>query len=212
MDDHLRWARALQAIAQSGLTYARDPAYAGDVFDVDRYEQVLAVATEMFATLGGVPPATIAPLFDDQVGYATPKLDGRGLVFDADGRVLLVRERLDGDRWTVPGGWVDVNESPAEAVTREVLEETGYEVVAERVLALWDRDRHDHPPGPFHCWKVMVGCRIVGGAPQASIETSEPRFWSVDDLPELSRARITAAQLQRLRALHLDRGAPTAFD
>lgn len=208
----LRWARELQAIAQSRLRYAEDPDCAGDAFDAERYRDVGRVAAAMMAeaTVGDID--TIAAVFDEQVGHATPKLDIRGVVFDDRDRVLLVRERLDDDRWTLPGGWVDVNEAPSVAVCREVREETGFEVRARRLLAVWDRDRHAHPPSPFHTWEVLVDCDIVGGSATSTLETFDPRFWPVDDLPPPSLSRVTAAQLERLLALHHDPGRQAAFD
>jgi ADP-ribose pyrophosphatase YjhB (NUDIX family) len=210
--DWLRWARELQAVAQSGLRYAEDPAFAGDHFDVDRYDQVRRIAAAMMAAGSDVAEDDVLPLFEAQTGHATPKLDVRGVVLDEHQRVLLVRERLDGDRWTLPGGWADVNESPSEAVCREVWEETGLEVAATRLLALWDRDRHDHPPHPFHTWKIVFLCHVTGGSATSTLEASDPTYWSVDDLPELSTGRVTAPQLVRLRDLSVDDASTTVFD
>lgn len=97
-------------------------------------------------------------------------------------------------------------------MTREVEEETGYEVHAVRLLALWDRGRHDHPPHPFHSWKAFFTCEIVGGAARPTMETSGSRYWDPEEPPELSQGRVTATQLSRLLALHRDPAAPTSFD
>ena len=80
-------------------------------------------------------------LFACDAGYATPKVDVRGVVFQ-DGKILLVQERSDG-MWTLPGGWADVGDSPADAVVREIREESGYETRATKLLALLDRNRLD---------------------------------------------------------------------
>ena len=152
----MSWVRRLQAIAQSGLTYAKDP------YDVERYEQVRMIAAEIAASRSEAPASRIDVLFEGELGYATPKLDIRALVLDEKGDVLLVKEKEDG-RWTLPGGWVDVGESPSEAVEREVEEESGYRVGAVRLLALWDRDKHPHPPMPFHVYKVCFLCGHLGG-------------------------------------------------
>ncbi len=135
----LEWTRRLQAVAQSGLAYAKDP------YDVERYEQVRKIAAEIAASHTKAPVDRIDDLFSREFGYATPKLDIRAVVLNDQGEVLLVREKEDG-LWTLPGGWVDVGESPSEAVEREVREESGYEVRAVRLLALWDRDKHGPPP------------------------------------------------------------------
>ncbi len=208
----LRWARELQAIAQSGLYYARDPDAAGDAFDEERYRDVGRIAAEMMAVTTAAELDDVVAVFAAQTGHATPKVGVRGVVFDAYDRVLLVRERLDDDRWTLPGGWVDVNEPPSTAVCREVQEETGFEVRAHRLLAVWDGDRHGGTPTPFHTWTLFVACEIVGGAATSTHETSEPRFWPVDDPPPLSLTRVTPSQLTRLLELRHDPRERTAFD
>ncbi len=200
----LIWARALQAIAQNGLPYARDP------FDVERYRAVREVAAEMFAYHTGESVERLRALFEQEVGHATPKLDVRGVVFQ-EGRVLLVRERSDGG-WTLPGGWVDVHESPRAAVEREVREESGYETRAVKLLALYDRDRHGHPPHPFHIYKLFFRCEIVGGAPASSVETDGVGFFSLESLPPLSLSRVTAAQLERFFQHEQHPDWPTDFD
>ena len=129
----------------------------------------------------------------------------------ADDRVLLVRERSDG-RWTLPGGWVDVNDSPSAAVAREILEESGYRARAVKLAALVDKNRHPHPPGVHHIYKLMFLCELTGGAPAPSQETDAVDFFPVAALPQLSTGRILASQIERLYRHHLDPALPTDFD
>jgi len=196
--DWLGWARRLQAIAQGGLTYAQDP------YDRERYGQVRAIAAEILASRSADPSEDferIETLFAGQSGYATPKLDVRAVVLDGEDEVLLVREKEDG-LWTLPGGWVDVGESLREAAEREVEEESGYEVRAVRLLALWDRDKHPHPPLPFHVYKLYVLCELFGGEPLSeSTETSGVGFFDVRALPELSLGRVLPEQIRKLTEL-----------
>jgi ADP-ribose pyrophosphatase YjhB (NUDIX family) len=202
----LKWVRRLQAIAQSGLTYAKDP------YDVERYEQVRRIAAEIASTRSGTTVDSIDALFSEGTGYATPKLDIRAVVLNEEGAILLVREREDG-LWTLPGGWVDVGESPSESVEREVKEESGYEVRAVRLLALWDRDKHPHPPIPFHVYKLYFQCELLGGEPlAASTETEGVDFFSKNALPELSLGRVTSQQIDRLIGLAIDSEGSAAFD
>ena len=202
----LEWVRRLQAIAQSGLAYAKDP------YDVERYEQVRRIAAEIAASRSGTRADSIEALFSEGSGYATPKLDIRAVVLNEEEKVLLVREREDG-LWTLPGEWVDVGESPSESVEREVKEESGYEVRAVRLLALWDRDKHPHPPIPFHVYKLYFQCELSGGSPlAASTETEGVGFFSKDTLPELSLGRVTLQQMERLIDLAIDSEGSAAFD
>jgi ADP-ribose pyrophosphatase YjhB (NUDIX family) len=201
----LRWSRELMAIAQNGLTFTTNP------YDVERYEAVRRIAAEMMATHTGADQERIVGLFAQESGYATPKVDVRGVVF-RDDAILLVKEREDG-RWTLPGGWADVNESPREAVDREVFEESGYRVQATKLLALFDRAKHPHwPPFPFHIYKVFILCDLVGGDPAASNETEAVGFFRENEIPELSIARTTPGQITRLFEHHRQPDLATDFD
>jgi ADP-ribose pyrophosphatase YjhB (NUDIX family) len=200
----LRWARGLQALAQSGLTYTQNP------FEIERYHQVRDIAAQMIAAHSDLDAGQILDLFAAETGYATPKVDVRGVVFDDD-RLLLVRELRDG-LWTLPGGWADVNDSPAEATVREVYEESGYRARATKLLACWDRNKHGHPPYGFHIYKLFFQCELTGGAPADSIETAEARFFPEDGIPSLSLPRVTPVQIARFfeHARHPE--WPTDFD
>ena len=192
--DWLGLVKATQAIAQTGLTYA-PPGY-----DRDRYAALQGIAACMMAALGGGAPAPVAGLFAAQSGYATPKVDVRGAAF-RDGRLMLVREAADGGRWTLPGGWADTGLTPAENVVKEVLEESGFEVAVERLVAVWDRTRAGHSPQPFDAYKLFFLCRITGGEARASAETSEVGFFGESELPaDLSLDRVLPWQLARMFA------------
>lgn len=201
----LEWSKRLQAHAQSGLTFARDP------YDVERYTAIREIAAEMLARGGGLELATVRGVLEAQSGYATPKVDVRGVVFRGE-ELLLVRERAEG-LWTLPGGWADPGESPAENVVREIREETGYETRAEKVLAVFDRGKHPHvPPFAFHVYKFFVRCEIVGGAETLSRETDAVGFFGEGNLPELSLSRVTPWQLARMFEHRRDPSLPTDFD
>lgn len=202
----LTWARRLQAIAQTGLTYSKEQ------YDTERYEAVRQIAAEMMAA-GSTPPidrATLVDFFGRDSGYATPKVDARAAVFQ-DGRILLVREREDG-LWTLPGGWADVGDSPSVAASRETKEESGYDVVARKLIAALDRDRHGHPPIPWHAYKLFFLCELVGRAAASSYETLEIGFFAESELPPLSLTRVTAAEIAMLFEHHRHPELPTVFD
>ena len=200
----LEWARKVQAIAQNGLTFSRDP------FDRARYQELVELTATMLTTELEAPLATVRAFWEGEHGYATPKLDVRGGVFRGD-QVLLVRERADG-RWTLPGGWVDVNDAPSGAVAREIFEESGYRARAVKLAALVDKNRHPHPPGVHHIYKLFFLCELTGGGPATSTETDAVGFFPVHALPELSVGRVLAPQIERLYRHQLDRSLPTDFD
>lgn len=204
----LVWAREIQAIAQTGLTFAKDP------FDRERYIMLRTLAAKAMALGSGTPVQQIENLFARQAGYATPKLEVRTGVFDADNRLLMVREVLDQNRWTVPGGWADVNLTASESAAKEVWEETGYTVRITRLAMALDRARQGHePPEAFSITKLFFLGELTGGAPATSIETSEVRFFARNEIPhDLSTGRISRAQIDRLFAHHADLSLITEFD
>jgi ADP-ribose pyrophosphatase YjhB (NUDIX family) len=205
--DWLIWTRELQAIAQTGIAFTRDP------YDRERYEMLRALASRMMSAQTGMDMVRIVDLFTDETGYATPKIDVRAAVFDAQGRILMVREVLDQGRWTLPGGWADVNVTPAENAVKEVREESGYEARVTKLAAVWDRTRQGHPYKIFSCAKLFYLCELVGGAPATSLETSEVAWFADTELPaDLSLGRVLPAQIARLfeHARHPD--LPTDFE
>jgi ADP-ribose pyrophosphatase YjhB (NUDIX family) len=184
-------ARELRAIAQTGLAFTTDR------FDRQRYERVRELAAAMLADGSGERFDVIIEILREGWGYATPKIDVRGAAF-VDGRVLLVREIGDG-KWTLPGGWADVNQSAAECVVREIAEESGFEARARKLAAVRDYQRSGHPPRNVDSiYKMFFICEITGGAARASDETSEVAFFPRDALPPLSLGRTTAAQIDRM--------------
>jgi ADP-ribose pyrophosphatase YjhB (NUDIX family) len=202
----LVWAREVQASAQTGLTFTRD------VYDRQRYERLRRLAAEMMAEHASVAPEIVEGLFAAQAGYATPKVDVRGAVFQ-DGKALLVKERADPGRWTLPGGWADVNQSPRECVIVEVREEAGLEVRPIKLAAVYDRARHPHvPPKPFHVYKMFFICEIVGGVPSPGLETEEVAYFDRERLPPLSVERVLDYQIERMFVHATSPALPTEFD
>ena len=187
----VEWSKRIQAIAQIGLTYTENP------FDLERYRQLRELSAEIIENYSGHSFEHILNFMDNESGYATPKVDVRGVVFRGNA-VLLVLEKSDG-HWTLPGGWADVSASPQKNVEREVYEESGYRVNALRLMAVYDRSLHGHqPPHPFHVYKLFFLCDITGGSPRDSIETADATFFERDAIPELSSARVTPTQIERL--------------
>jgi ADP-ribose pyrophosphatase YjhB (NUDIX family) len=200
----LNWVRTIQAVAQTGLTYAENE------FDRERYGRLEALAREIFATYTGESAEAIAAWFTVQPGYATPKVDVRGACF-REGKVLLVRERSDGG-WCLPGGWADVGDVPSEAARREVHEEAGFECAVRKVIGVFDANRGGEPFSAFHAFKVIFLCEITGGEASPDHEILEVGFFGRDDLPALSGNRTTQRQLEECFAHLDDPTRATAFD
>jgi len=199
----LEWARRLQAIAQTGVAYGNSSAH-----DRERYADIRRIAAEMLTSNGDVTAIDRQLAFE--AGHATPKLDVRGAVF-RDGAILLVR---DPEGWSLPGGWVDVGESPAEATEREVLEESGYATRAKKLIALQDRDRQGYPPHAWHIWKAIFLCELLDGDQrELGAETTATRFFERESLPEQLRVGTsTRALIERCYEHRENPEWPTDFD
>ncbi len=184
----LEWAKQLQAIAQAGLTYSKD------IYDLERFELIRNISVEMMSQQTDIDKTVIKELFANETGYATPKVDIRAVVFK-DQKILMVRETTDGD-WSLPGGWGDVGLTPSEVAAKEVKEEAGFDVKAKKLIAVFDKKCHPHPPSPYHVYKLFIQCEIIGGQAKEGIETSAVEFFAENELPTLSIARNTESQIQ----------------
>jgi ADP-ribose pyrophosphatase YjhB (NUDIX family) len=200
-DTWLAWSRELHAIAQAGLTYAENG------YDHQRYARLREIAADLTAALSDAPPAAVRMAVLSESGYLTPKIDVRAAVHDDTGRVLMVREVVDG-RWTLPGGWADVNEGLVEGACREVREESGYLVEGVRLLGIYDKCRWGAPPHPLFTLTAVVACRLVGGEATTSYETDGVDWVARGAVPPLSEGRTPPALLARVFEHHDDPSLP----
>lgn len=204
MPNTLDFARRLLALSQSGLHFTHEE------YDRERYREIVAIATGLLEAESTLSAEQLRKTWFVEDGYATPKMDVRGAIY-RDDRVLLVRETVDG-KWTLPGGWADINDTPSRAIEKEVEQETGFTARAVKLAALYDRNLHDHPAYFFHSWKAFFICEITGGEARLSHETDGVEFFPLGALPELSTGRSTAKQIRRMYEHHLNREWPTEFD
>lgn len=189
----LEWAVELQSLAQAGLYYTRD------VFDRERFQRIREIAAEMVSHQAGLPMEQTWDLFCCETGYQTPKLDTRAAIFRED-KILLVRER--NGTWSLPGGWVDVNLSVMESALKEVREEAGLEASVDFVIAVQDREKHNRPEYAYKVCKIFVHCTALGGGFQANAETTESRYFALEELPPLAEEKNTAEQIELCFAAH----------
>jgi ADP-ribose pyrophosphatase YjhB (NUDIX family) len=200
----LEWAREIQALAQTGYHYSTDN------YNRERYVRLAEIAAEIISSYSQLAFQPLVEVFQAQVGYATPRVDVRGAVFQ-DGKLLMVRERADGG-WTLPGGWADVGDVPSRAAEREVLEEAGLEVKACKVVGLYDANRVG-PLEVFHAFKIVFLCELLNGEPRSSEETSDAAYFSQAEIPSpLSGERTRPRHIQDAFAAYHDPGLPAVFD
>jgi ADP-ribose pyrophosphatase YjhB (NUDIX family) len=197
--DWIALSRELKSIAEAGLRYGEN------AFDRERYQRILEIAS--------LPMRMAAPDFQwpQEFGYATPKVDVRGAVFDEENRILLVREASNG-LWTLPGGWADLNQSPSANVIKEMSEESGLIVEVVKLVSCWDKDLHEHPRQPEHVYKLLFLCRRTGGEPATNHETSGVAYFHPHELPDLCPHRSGRAYLDQAWEHHANPSLPTSFD
>lgn len=202
LSENLDWialSRELKSIAEAGLRFSEGP------FDLERYRRLHQLAS--------LPMQAAVPDFQWPIefGYATPKVDVRAAVFDENKHILLVQEVSSG-LWTLPGGWADLNGSPAENAVKEVREESGMEVKATKLIACWDKDRQGHPRQPEHIYKLVFLCRLTGGKLTTSHETTGADFFALENLPPLCPHRAAAHYIHLAREHAENDALPTVFD
>ena len=197
------WAREIFSLSQSGLTYSGNP------YDIERYKRLQEITAEIIANQSEVAKESALESFSMQAGYITPKVDVRGAVVQ-DGRILLIQEKADG-KWAMPGGWADLGNSPASVAEREVWEESGFRVKAEKVVAVLDANRIE-PFEFYHAYKIIFLCKLLGGEPRASYETLAVDFFDPHHLPPLSSYRTNEDMLQEVFAHVENPNRPAAFD
>jgi ADP-ribose pyrophosphatase YjhB (NUDIX family) len=200
----LEWAREIQALAQSGSHYAENK------YQLQRYQRLMEIAAEIVDKYSELESSELLLAFNTPEGYATPKVDVRGAVFKYN-QLLLVREKADGG-WTLPGGWADVGETPAQAAVREVWEETGFRVKAKKVIGIYDANRVGKLE-LFHAYKIIFLCELISGSPTVSDETTEVAFFSRKELPvNLSGERTKPRHIKDVFDNLDNPHTPTLFD
>lgn len=199
----LEWAREIQAIAQIGNHFSENE------FQRQRFQRLTEIAAEIISEHCNLDKDELEGLFLCQAGYATPRIDVRGAVFQGE-KLLMVRERADGG-WTLPGGWADVGDMPSEAVEREVWEEAGLRVKARRVIGIYDANRSG-PLEIFHAFKIVFLCDLLGGDPQPSDETSEVAFFAQNEIPAVLSGERTKPRHIKDAFIFMQEDPPTLFD
>ncbi len=203
-DRLVNYLKSVRAAADTGLFYSNSD------YDRDRYEQLQAMTDEVLAAYAGEEVSVVSNFFRKLDDYKTPNVDVRAIVLNENDQLLMVQERMD-SKWTVPGGWADIGLTPTENVEKEVKEETGLEVGVQRLLAVWDKKMHPHPPQPHYVYKMVFLCELLGGTLQKAFDTLDVGWFNVMDLPELSEDRMLEGQIHEALRIAKNQDA-TAFD
>lgn len=202
LDSLIKFAMELQSIAQNGLTYTKDP------FDKERFERVREISAQIVSMKTGFPIEKVKDLFCNETGYQTPKIETRAAIFN-ENKILLVKEQ---DKWSLPGGWVDYNESISSNTIKEVKEEAGLDIIPLRIIAIQDRNKHNFPKFAYGICKVFVLCSVISGSFQSNNETTESNFFSLDNLPIIDENKNVYDQIQMCFDAHKNEKWEVIFD
>lgn len=203
-DKWLDFAIRIQSIAQAGLLYGKDQ------YDKERYGELRKIAAEMISEKTDISVEKVYDLFCNETGYQTPKVDTRAAVF-MDDKILLVHE--NNGTWSLPGGWCDVDQSIASNTEKEVKEEAGFTVKAEKLIAVQDWRKHNVTNYAYGVVKAFVMCRYESGNFEENIETTEIAFFGKDELPDhLAVEKCTREQILMCFEAYKNPEMPTLFD
>ncbi|MGB3779095.1 MAG: NUDIX hydrolase [Tunicatimonas sp.] len=187
----LELIKRVKALADTGLLYADNE------YDKERYEELASISLQLMSATAGQSLSVLQDFFMPLKDYPTPKVDVRGLILNQADEVLLVKESLDG-KWSLPGGWGEVGFSPSEVIRKEIKEETGLEATVSRLLAVYDKKCHPHPPQPLYVYKLVFWCEAVSGSLSPGFDIIDARYFAIEQLPELSEERILKAQIEQV--------------
>ena len=204
MEKWLKWAIEIQSLAQAGLTYT------DNVYDIERYERLREIAAEIIEEKSIISLEKVKDLFCNENGYQAPKIDTRAAIFKDD-KILLTHE--NNGTWSLPGGWCDVLESVASNTIKEVKEETGLDVETIKIIAVQDRNKHNKPIYAYGVCKIFVLCNVIGGEFIENIETTEIKYFSLDEIPNnLAEEKTNNEQIEMCFKAYKDEKWQTQFD
>ncbi|MGL4573130.1 MAG: NUDIX hydrolase [Clostridium sp.] len=200
----LNWAKRLQSIAQSGITYSKDK------YDIERFEEIRNLSSEILKEYTDIPTEKVKDLFCNEKGYQTPKVDVRAAIF-INNKILLVKESLD-NKWALPGGWAEIDLSIKENAIKESFEEAGVNITPVKLIAVLDKNKHSSTLSPYSVYKVFVLCNFISGEFKENIETDDSSLFSIDNLPNLSLERNSYEQVKMCFDFNENQNLNTIFD
>lgn len=203
--EHLNLLKRIKAIADTGLLYSTNE------YDKERYTELQEISFQFLQQISGHSIETLKETFPTAIDYPTVKVDVRAFVLSPDQKILLVKETTDGN-WSLPGGWADIGFSAKEIAVKECKEETGLDVIPVRLLAVFDKKFHAHPPEPFYVYKIVILCEAVSFESSNGFDIADVQYFSIHELPDLSEFRILKSQIELLYRTALTYGNEVYFD
>ena len=180
-EEHIAlWADKLRDISAMGLLFSKN------IHDETAFREVQTVAMAMLALATGESLEQMEPLRARVFSRPTPLVGGDAAVIDDKGQILLI-QRTDNSKWAMPGGALDVGETPAEGVVREVLEETGLHCRVLSLVGVFD-SRLCGTQSRHHLYHFVFLCEPLSQElveePSHAVEIQDRGWFLEDCLPE----------------------------
>ncbi|MFL5802862.1 MAG: NUDIX domain-containing protein [Roseiflexaceae bacterium] len=164
----------LRIMARNALPYVQDP------YDHTRYTRILELVQLYYGAALDLPPADVRQRLAAELGRVTPKVGANAAIFDQHGDILLMC-RSDSQQWCLPGGLVEVSETPMDTAVREAQEETGLACRPLQLVDFFTRPAGIHA-GPHSLIAVVYLCEVIGGTLHGSPEGLEVRYWPLAEV------------------------------
>ncbi len=191
MHSFLEEIKRLKAIADTGLLYCTTE------YDKERYTELQQMSYRLLQAITNNSIPALQEALPQAKDYPTVKVDVRGMLLDPNKKILLVKEMADG-KWALPGGWADIGYSPTESIAKEFKEETGLTVTVKKLLAVFDKKMHPHPPDVFYTYKLAFYCLADSFNLQKGFDVLDADYFDINGLPPLSEERIVKPQVELL--------------
>ncbi len=185
----------VQSIAKIGLEFSKDP------YALENYHDINELTRKMLEQFMEI--SFERPNYFSRKVYPTPNVSVRTVIFNEKNEVLMVQEKND-LKYSLPGGWADLYETPKEAAIKECLQEAGAVVKIERLTAIFNRTPFKEPTSVPEYALIFKG-KLVSLSSAHHHETLDVRFFPLDALPPLS-TKVTQAEVMRAIQSALKKG------
>lgn len=190
----------IQSIAKIGLVFSKDP------YAITNYQQINDLTLEMMEKLMEIE--FHRPNYFSRDIYPTPSVSVRAIILNENrDKLLMVREANSGT-YSFPGGWADLYDSPAQTAINESTQEAGADIEVTRLVGVLNRT-------PFKTgvyvpeYLIVFEAKLKGKLHAHEYETDDVRWFSLDELPTMSR-KVSKEEIDRI--INAVKNNETIFD
>ena len=144
----------IRAIATEGLTFTKNE------YDVERYRKLFDIVVKKYADISKISSKEIIKNFKKETGAITPKVGVDIAIFNENNEILILK-RSDDKTWCLPGGWMDIGETPFETAKREVKEEVGVEIKPIGCISINTKGPNTHTNLAYHQINILVAAKPI---------------------------------------------------